>query len=82
MVQSPQKRQVISVAGWCGRPRRTFEGAVGSDVVDDEAGGKHQQHHQQFGPGEAAAAHLCLKVLGRGDICLVRSTQMQKHSLS
>lgn len=46
----------------------TFEGAVGSDVMSDEAGGEHQQHHQQFGPGEAAAAHFYLKILDTGKV--------------
>lgn len=42
---------------------RTWEGAVGSDVVDDEAGNEHKKNHEHFGPGEATAAHLYLQIL-------------------
>lgn len=35
--------------------------------MSDEASGEHQQHHQQFGPGEPAAAHFYLKILDTGN---------------
>lgn len=45
----------------------TCEGAVGSDVVNDEAGGKHEHNHEQFGPGEPTTTHLYLQVLETGE---------------
>lgn len=44
-------------------PGQTCKGAVGSDVMNNEAGSKHEQNHEQFGPGEATASHLYLQVL-------------------
>lgn len=44
-------------------PGQTCKGAVGSDVVNDEARSKHEQNHEQFGPWEATASHLYLQVL-------------------
>lgn len=44
-------------------PGQTCKGAVGPDVMNDEAGSEHQQNHEQFGPGEATASHLYLQVL-------------------
>lgn len=42
---------------------QTCEGALGSDVMSDEAGSKHEQDHEQFGPGEPTTTHLYLQVL-------------------
>lgn len=49
------------------RLRRTCKGAVGPDVVNDEAGSKHQQNHEQLGPGETPTLHLHLQILPRGE---------------
>lgn len=42
---------------------RTFKGAVGSDVMSNEASSKNEQNHEQFGPGEPTAAHFYLQIL-------------------
>lgn len=47
------------------RLRQTCKRAVGSDVVSDEAGGEHQQHHEQLEPGKSTTLHLHLQVLQR-----------------
>lgn len=47
------------------RLRQTCKRAVASDVVSDEAGGEHQQDHEQLEPGESTALHLHLQVLRR-----------------
>ena len=31
--------------------------------MSDEAGNKHEQNHEEFGPGEATTTHLYLQIL-------------------
>lgn len=45
--------------------RQTCERAVASHVVSDEAGGEHQQNHEQLEPGKSTTLHLHLQVLRR-----------------
>ena len=58
---------LIQLKTW-GRDKKTAlsltcEWALRSDVVGDEASCKHEQNHEQFGPGETMTAHLYLKIL-------------------
>lgn len=42
---------------------QTFEGAMGSDVMNNEPSNEDEQNHEQFRPGESTTSHLHLQIL-------------------